>query len=73
MTAQIADCINETLAPDGVGVVVEAVHHCMTTRGVHVHGVSMVTTTLLGAFKSNTETRAEFMTVIGNNGVRGVS
>jgi len=73
MTAQIADCINETLAPDGVGVLVEAVHHCMTTRGVHAHGVSMVTTTLLGAFKSNTETRAEFMTVIGNNGVRGIS
>jgi GTP cyclohydrolase I len=73
MTAQIADCINETLAPDGVGVLVEAVHHCMTTRGVHAHGVSMVTTTLLGAFKSNTETRSEFMTVIGNNGVRGIS
>ena len=71
MTAQIADCINETLNPDGVGVLVEAVHHCMTTRGVHTHGVSMVTTTLLGAFKSNTETRAEFMSVTGNNRVRG--
>ena len=73
MTAQIADCINETLAPDGVGVLVEAVHHCMTTRGVHSHGVSMVTTTLLGAFKTNNDTRAEFMTLIGNNGVRGIS
>ena len=73
MTAQIADCINDTLTPDGVGVVVEAVHHCMTTRGVHTHGVSMVTTTLLGAFKSNNDTRAEFMTMIGNNGVRGLS
>jgi GTP cyclohydrolase I len=72
MTAQIANCINETLNPDGVGVVVEAVHHCMTTRGVHTHGVSMVTTTLMGAFKSNNETRAEFMTMIGNNSVRGI-
>ncbi len=72
MTAQIADCINETLKPDGVGVVVEAVHHCMTTRGVHTHGVSMVTTSLLGAFKTNNDTRAEFMTVIGGNSVRGL-
>jgi len=72
MTAQIADCINETLKPDGVGVVVEAVHHCMTTRGVHTHGVSMVTTSLLGAFKTNNDTRAEFMAVIGGNGVRGL-
>jgi len=72
MTAQIADCINETLNPDGVGVVVEAVHHCMTTRGVHTHGVSMVTTSLLGAFKTNNDTRAEFMTVIGGNSVRGL-
>ena len=73
MTAQIADCINETLAPEGVAVLIEAVHHCMTTRGVHSHGVSMVTTTLLGAFKTNNDTRAEFMSLIGNNGVRGVS
>ena len=71
MTAQIADCINNALAPDGVGVAVDAVHHCMTTRGVHSHGVSMVTTTLLGAFKTNQETRAEFMSVIGNRGIRG--
>ncbi len=71
MTAQIADCINKALAPDGVGVVVEAVHHCMTTRGVHTHGVSMMTSSLLGAFKENNETRAEFLTMIGTlNGPR---
>ena len=66
MTAQIADCINTALKPDGVGVVIEAAHHCMTTRGVHKHGVSMVTSTLLGAFKDNIHTRAEFMAIIGN-------
>ncbi|MDX1581239.1 MAG: GTP cyclohydrolase I FolE [Alphaproteobacteria bacterium] len=66
MTAQIADCINEALAPDGVGVVVEAAHHCMTTRGVHKKGVTMMTSTLLGAFKENIHTRAEFMAMIGN-------
>ena len=66
MTAQIAECINEALAPDGVAVVIEAAHHCMTTRGVHKPGVSMVTSTLLGAFKENIHTRAEFMAMIGN-------
>lgn len=71
MTAQIANCINEALKPDGVGVVIEAVHHCMTTRGVHTHGVSMMTSSLLGAFKENNETRAEFLTMIGSlNGSR---
>lgn len=72
MTAQIADCIDETLAPHGVGVVIEAIHHCMTTRGVHSHGVSMVTSTLKGSFKDNRETRAEFMTMIGHNSIRGI-
>ena len=66
MTAQIAECINSSLKPDGVAVVIEAAHHCMTTRGVHKHGVSMVTSTLLGAFKENPNTRAEFMAMIGN-------
>lgn len=67
LTAQIADCISQALAPDGVAVVIEATHHCMTTRGVHKHGVSMVTSTLLGAFKENIHTRAEFMAMIGNS------
>ncbi|MEN3952457.1 GTP cyclohydrolase I FolE [Iodidimonas sp. SYSU 1G8] len=66
MTAQIAECINSALKPDGVAVVIEAAHHCMTTRGVHKHGVSMVTSTLLGAFKENIHTRAEFMAMIGS-------
>jgi GTP cyclohydrolase I len=66
MTAQIAECINTALKPDGVAVVIEAAHHCMTTRGVHKHGVSMVTSTLLGAFRDNIHTRAEFMAMIGS-------
>jgi GTP cyclohydrolase I len=66
LTAQIAECINSALKPDGVAVVIEAVHHCMTTRGVHKHGVSMVTSTLLGAFRENIHTRAEFMAMIGS-------
>jgi GTP cyclohydrolase I len=66
MTAQIAECINSALKPDGVAVVIEAAHHCMTTRGVHKHGVSMVTSTLLGAFRENPNTRAEFMAMIGS-------
>ncbi len=66
MTAQIAECINTALKPDGVAVVIEAAHHCMTTRGVHKHGVSMVTSTLLGAFRENPQTRAEFMAMIGS-------
>jgi len=68
MTAQIANCINETLSPDGVAVMIEGVHHCMTTRGVHSHGVSMATTTLLGAFKENNNTRVEFLASVGNRG-----
>jgi len=66
MTAQIAECISTALKPDGVAVVIEAAHHCMTTRGVHKHGVSMVTSTLLGAFRENPHTRAEFMAMIGS-------
>ncbi|WP_081858069.1 GTP cyclohydrolase I FolE [Thiomonas sp. FB-Cd] len=64
MTAQIAQCIHDTLQPLGVGVVIEAVHECMTTRGVHKRGVSMVTSTLLGAFREDHRTRDEFMRLI---------
>ena len=64
MTAQIAQCIQETLQPLGVGVVIEAAHECMTTRGVHKRGVSMVTSTLLGAFREDHRTRDEFMQLI---------
>ncbi|MCX7557581.1 GTP cyclohydrolase I FolE [Xanthomonadaceae bacterium JHOS43] len=61
LTAQIAHCIDDVLKPRGVGVVIEAVHQCMTTRGVHKRGVSMVTSQMLGDFREDARTRAEFM------------
>lgn len=64
MTAEIARCIQEVLAPRGVAVVVEASHECMTTRGVHKRGVSMVTSKMLGAFRDDARTRAEFLDFI---------
>ena len=66
MTAQIANCINDVLAPRGVAVVVEAAHQCMTTRGIHKTSVSMVTSQMLGAFRNNAKTRAEFLRMIDN-------
>ena len=65
MTAEIATCINDVLRPRGVGVVIEAVHQCMTTRGVHKRGVSMVTSTLLGSIREDARTRAEFLKFVG--------
>ena len=65
LTVQIADTINEVLQPKGVAVVIEAGHQCMTTRGVHKPGVSMVTSRMLGAFRSDPETRREVMSLIG--------
>jgi GTP cyclohydrolase IA len=65
LTAQIADCIADVLKPRGVGVVVDAVHQCMTTRGVHKRGVSMVTSRMIGTFRSDARTRAEFLRFIG--------
>jgi GTP cyclohydrolase I len=64
LTAQIADCIQRTLQPRGVGVVVEAAHECMTTRGVHKRGVSMITSKMLGGFRDDARTRAEFLRFI---------
>jgi GTP cyclohydrolase I len=64
MTAEIARCINEVLQPRGVGVVVEATHECMTTRGVHKRGVSMITSKMLGTFRTDARTRSEFLTFI---------
>ena len=64
LTAQIARCIDEVLKPRGVGVVIDAVHQCMTTRGVHKRGVSMVTSKMLGDFREDARTRAEFLTFI---------
>jgi GTP cyclohydrolase I len=66
MNAQIARCIQKVLEPKGVAVVVQAEHQCMTTRGVHKPGVSMVTSTMLGDFRTNPLTRREFLSVIGN-------
>lgn len=66
MTAQIAQCIQDVLQPRGVAVVIEATHQCMTTRGVHKPGVTMVTSQMLGAFRTDPMTRREFLTIIGN-------
>ncbi|MEL6950889.1 MAG: GTP cyclohydrolase I FolE [Pseudomonadota bacterium] len=67
MTAQIAQCIDDVLKPRGVGVVVEAAHQCMTTRGIHKTGVSMVTSQMMGTFRTDPSTRAEFLQVLGRN------
>jgi GTP cyclohydrolase I len=61
MTAQIAQSIQDVLHPLGVGVVVEATHECMTTRGIHKRGVSMVTSKMLGTFREDARTRSEFL------------
>jgi GTP cyclohydrolase I len=68
LTAQIAGCINEVLKPRGVGVVIDAVHQCMTTRGVHKRGVSMITSKMLGTFRADAATRAEFLRFIDIEG-----
>lgn len=65
MTAQIANTIDEVLCPRGVAVVIEAAHQCMTTRGVHKAGVTMVTSRMLGAFRDDVDTRREFLGMIG--------
>ncbi|MDE2407566.1 MAG: GTP cyclohydrolase I FolE [Xanthomonadaceae bacterium] len=70
MTAQIADCIQRALQPRGVGVVVVGAHECMTTRGVHKRGVSMVTSKMLGSFREDARTRAEFLRLIEVGGKR---
>lgn len=64
MTAEIARCVNEVLRPRGVGVVIEAAHECMTTRGIHKRGVSMITSKMLGTFRNDARTRSEFLTFI---------
>lgn len=68
LTAQIANAIDDVLQPKGVAVVIEAEHQCMTTRGVHKEGVSMVTSRMLGEFRHNPTLRREFLTLIGNPG-----
>jgi GTP cyclohydrolase I len=65
LTAQIANTLNDVLKPKGVAVVVEAAHQCMTTRGVHKPGVTMMTSRMLGAFRDDASTRREFLAMIG--------
>ena len=67
MTAQVAKCIEQVLQPRGVGVVIEATHECMTTRGIHKRGVSMVTSKMLGGFRDDARTRSEFLRFIGDS------
>jgi GTP cyclohydrolase I len=68
MTAQIATTLADVLRPKGVAVVIEAAHQCMTTRGVHKPGVSMITSHMLGAFRSDPSTRREFLAHIDLDG-----
>jgi len=66
LTAQIANTINDVLQPRGVAVVIEASHQCMSTRGVHKPGSSMVTSRMLGAFRDDASTRREFLAMISS-------
>ncbi|WP_118183615.1 GTP cyclohydrolase I FolE [Paraburkholderia phosphatilytica] len=66
MTVQIADTLNEVLQPRGVGVILEASHQCMSTRGVHKAGVAMVTSRMLGSFRDDPSTRREFLSIVGH-------
>ena len=68
LTAQIANAIQDVLEPRGVAVVIEAAHQCMTTRGVHKPGVTMVTSRMLGAFRDDPSTRRELLAMIGSRG-----
>ena len=65
LTAQIAGTIQDVLKPRGVGVVIEAAHQCMTTRGIRKPGVSMVTSRMLGSFRDDPTTRQEFLSIVG--------
>jgi GTP cyclohydrolase I len=65
LTAQIANTLNDVLQPRGVAVVIDASHQCMTTRGVHKPGTSMITSRMLGAFRNDASTRREFLAFIG--------
>jgi GTP cyclohydrolase IA len=64
LTAVIADTIDQVLKPQGVAVVIKATHHCMSSRGVHMHGTNMVTSRMLGCFRNNAMTRQEFLSTV---------
>ena len=68
MTAQVAQVIHDVLQPRGVGVIIDSEHHCMTTRGVHKPGTTMVTSRMLGAFRDDPQLRRDFMTMVGLSG-----
>jgi GTP cyclohydrolase IA len=72
LTAQIANCINDVLKPRGVGVVIDATHECMTTRGIHKRGVSMVTSRMAGTFRQDARTRMEFLQFVDIRGAKEV-
>ena len=63
LTAQIANIVDDVLKPRGVGVVLKATHHCMTTRGIHKPDSDLVTSRMLGCFRDNPETRREFLSM----------
>jgi GTP cyclohydrolase IA len=65
LTAQVAQCIWDNLNPQGVAVVIEAQHGCMTGRGVRTHGVGMTTSRLLGCFLEDHRSRKEVMSLMG--------
>ncbi len=65
MTAQVANWVEETLQPRGVGVVLEAEHLCMTVRGVRAPGSRTVTSSVRGLLRHDPRTRAEFMSLVG--------
>jgi GTP cyclohydrolase I len=65
MTAQIANTVDQVHKPRGVGVIIKAVHHCMSSRGVHMPGTDLVTSRMLGCFRDNGATRQEFLSMVG--------
>ena len=67
LTAQIANAIDEVLQPKGVGVIIEASHLCVATRGIHKPDSKMVTSRMLGTFRSDQATRKEFLDLVGIN------
>ena len=68
MTAEIASCLQAVLKPHGVAVVIQGTHQCMTTRGVHKSGATMVTSQMLGVFRDHFETRQEFLAALDLKG-----
>ena len=67
LTAQIANAIDEVLQPRGVGVIIEASHLCVATRGIHKPESRMVTSRMLGSFREDQATRKEFLDLVGFN------